>query len=211
MSSTVLSNLPTVIGLVIMFVIASLYFYSGLPNDNPAVLLRNGSTLAMPIPTALMGVLLLRKHTRNIIKRASSLPYDITVVVSGIAMVILGFTAIWPPNMNEPTLLVLYNNISVIGTMAVTSAIAISIMSPMIRIYRAKTITMAFLIGLSILGFMTYTPIGQMISPVIPAAGDFVQSYISGAADSAFWISTYIGAIALVVLMILLKEKLKPA
>jgi hypothetical protein len=69
---------------------------------------------------------------------------------------------------------------------------------------------MALLIGLSILAFMTYSPLGQMISPAIPQAGDFVQTYISGASDSAFWISTYIGAVALVTRMILLKEKLKP-
>lgn len=209
MQSTILSNLPTVIGLVIVFLIAQLYFES--PGWGPAVSLRNAATLVMPIPLILMAIMLLRKHTRNIIRRASSLPYDITVVVSGIVMVVLGFVTGWPPNANQADLLVLYNNISVIGTMAVTSAIAISIMSPMIRIYRAKTWTMAFLIAISILGFMTYTPIGQMIHPWIPAAGDFVQSYISGAADSAFWISTYIGAIALVVRMILLKEKLKPA
>jgi len=49
-----------------------------------------------------------------------------------------------------------------------------------------------------------------MIHPIIPQMGDFVQSYISGASDSAFWISTYIGAIALLTRMILLKEKLKP-
>jgi hypothetical protein len=94
--------------------------------------------------------------------------------------------------------------------MSVISAIAISIFSPMIRIYRAKTWTMAFLIGLSILAFMTYSPLGQMIHPVIPQAGDFVQTYLSGASDSAFWISTYIGAVALITRMILLKEKLKP-
>jgi hypothetical protein len=57
---------------------------------------------------------------------------------------------------------------------------------------------------------MTYSPLGQMIHPIIPQIGDFVQIYISGASDSAFWISTYIGAIALITRMILLKEKLKP-
>jgi MFS family permease len=209
MQSTILSNLPTVIGLVIIFMIAQLYFES--PGWAPAVSLRTAATQVMPIPSILMGIILLRKHARNVIRKSESLPYDITVLVAGIVMVVLGFVTGWPPNPTQPDLLSLYNNISVIGTMAVTSAIAISIMSPMIRIYRAKTWTMAFLIALSILGFMTYTPIGQMIHPWIPAAGDFVQSYISGAADSAFWISTYIGAIALVVRMILLKEKLKPA
>jgi hypothetical protein len=69
---------------------------------------------------------------------------------------------------------------------------------------------MAFLIGLSILAFLTYSPLGTMIHPAIPKVGDWVQTYISGASDSAFWISTYIGAIALVTRMILLKEKLKP-
>jgi hypothetical protein len=49
-----------------------------------------------------------------------------------------------------------------------------------------------------------------MIHPVIPQTGDFVQTYLSGASDSAFWISTYIGAIALITRMILLKEKMKP-
>ena len=94
--------------------------------------------------------------------------------------------------------------------MSITSAIAISVFSPIIRIYRAKTPTMVLLIGLSCLAFATYTPLGQMIHPVIPQMGDFVQTYIAGASDSAFWISTYIGALALITKMILLKEKLKP-
>jgi hypothetical protein len=51
---------------------------------------------------------------------------------------------------------------------------------------------MGILIILSILAFFTYTPLGEIISPAIPRAGDFVQTYISGASDSAFWISTYI-------------------
>jgi hypothetical protein len=139
-------------------------------------------------------------------RQESTLPYDIIVVGSALIMIVLGIIN----GQSDPTLATLYANINIVGTMSVISAIAISIFSPMIRIYRAKTWTMAFLIGLSILAFMTYSPLVQMIHPVIPQAGDFVQTYLSGASDSAFWISTYIGAVALITRMILLKEKLKP-
>jgi hypothetical protein len=203
-SSAILGNLPTVIGVIGMFIIASLYWMD--PGWPFAVTLRNSVTLSLPWPTAIVSLLLIRRHIRNIMRQESTLPYDVIVVGSALTMIVLGLVN----GPGDPTRATLYANINIIGTMAVISAIAISIFSPMIRIYRAKTWTMAFLIGLSILAFMTYSPLGQMIHPVIPQAGDFVQTYISGASDSAFWISTYIGAIALVTRMILLKERLKP-
>ena len=204
MMEQILANLPTVLGLVGMFIIASLYWTD--PGWSFAVTLRNAVTLSLPWPVGIVSVLLIRRHVRNIMRSESTLPYDVVVVVAAVGMVILGLVA----GPADETLNTLYANVNIIGTMAVISAIAISILSPMIRIYRAKTWTMAFLIGLSILAFMTYSPLGQMIHPIIPQIGDFVQIYISGASDSAFWISTYIGAIALITRMILLKEKLKP-
>ncbi|MEM2094379.1 MAG: hypothetical protein QXI32_03680 [Candidatus Bathyarchaeia archaeon] len=203
-ASKVAGNLPTVLGLIGMFIIASLYWTS--PGWDVAVTLRNAVTLSLPWPTAIVSLLLIRRHVRNLLKQEVAWPYDLTVVASAAIMVVIGLAF----GIGNLTLKDLYNNISVIGTMAVISAISISIMSAMIRIYRARTWTMAFLIGLSILAFMTYSPLGEMIHPIIPRVGDFVQTYISGASDSAFWISTYIGAIALVTRMILLKEKLKP-
>jgi len=203
-ANQILANLPTVVGLIGMFIIASLYWTD--PGWDFAVTLRNSVTLSLPWPIGIVSVLLIRKHIRNIMRKDSTLPYDAIIVGSAFLMVVLGLVG----GANDATLKSLYANVNIIGTMAVISAIAISIISPMIRIYRAKTWTMAFLIGLSILAFMTYSPLGQMINPIIPKLGDFVQIYLSGASDSAFWISTYIGAIALITRMILLKEKLKP-
>lgn len=200
-----MANLPTMIGVVIMFIIASLYFM--IPGWGPAVYIRNSITLSMPFPTIVVSLLLVRKHIYNVMKKAESLPYDIVVLVCAGVMTVLGLLG----GANTRTFNLLNENINIIGTMSITSAIAISVFSPMIRIYRAKTPTMAFLIGLSCLAFATYTPLGQMISPVIPQLGDFVQTYIAGASDSAFWISTYVGALALITRMILLKEKLKPS
>ena len=203
-SDQILANLPTVLGLVGMFILASLYWTD--PGWSFAVTLRNAVTLSLPWPVGIVSLLLIRRHVRNIMRSESTLPYDVVVVGSALVMIALGLLS----GPSDETLKTLYANVNIIGTMAVISAIAISILSPMIRIYRAKTWTMAFLIGLSILAFMTYSPLGQMIHPIIPQLGDFVQTYISGASDSAFWISTYIGALALITRMILLKEKLKP-
>lgn len=204
MMDQIMANLPTVFGLIGMFIIASLYWTD--PGWDFAVTLRNSVTLSLPWPVGIVSVLLIRRHVRNIMRGESTLPYDVIVVGAAILMVVLGLVS----GPSDVTLKTIYANVNIIGTMSVISAIAISILSPMIRIYRAKTWTMAFLIGLSILAFMTYSPLGQMIHPIIPQLGDFVQIYISGASDSAFWISTYIGAIALITRMILLKEKLKP-
>ena len=201
----VMANLPTILGIIAMFLISSLYFMN--PGWPPAVVLRNSTTLSLPWPTAIVSVLLVRRHVRNILKKESTLPYDAILVGSAVLVFLLGMIG----GMPDLTFQALYANINIIGSMAVISAIAISIFSPMIRIYRAKTWTMGLLIALSILAFMTYSPLGEMINPAIPRLGDFVQTYISGASDSAFWISTYIGAIALVTRMILLKEKLKPS
>jgi hypothetical protein len=203
-SSLILSNIPTILGVIGMFIIASLYWTD--PGWDFAVTLRNSVTLALPWPFAIVSLLLIRRHVRNLIRQEPTWFYDLITVGSAVVMILIGLVG----GVADATRALLYENINIIGTMAVISAIAISILSPMIRIYRAKTWTMAFLIGLSILAFLTYSPLGTMIHPAIPELGDWVQTYISGASDSAFWISTYIGAIALVTRMILLKEKLKP-
>lgn len=203
-SNKIMGNIPTILGVIGMFIISSLYWMD--PGWDFAVTLRNSVTLSLPWPIGIVSVLLIRKHVRNIMKNEKTLPYDAITVGSALLMLVLGLMG----GPSDETLAALYANINIIGTMAVISAISISIISPMIRIYRAKSWTMGFLIALSILAFMTYSPLGEMINPAIPQLGDFVQTYLSGASDSAFWISTYIGAIALITRMILLKEKLKP-
>ena len=201
----IMGNIPQVLGVISMFIIASLYFQS--PAWGPALVLRNAVTLAMPFPAAIVTVMLVRKHVNNVRRGDDTLPYDIIVIAGVVVMTILGSTS----GVSNVTLKLLNENINIIGTMSITSAIAISVFSPMIRIYRAKTPTMAFLIVLSIIAYATFTPLGQMIHPIIPAMGNFIQSYVVGASDSAFWISTYIGAMALVTKMILLKEKMSPS
>lgn len=202
--STIVRELPTILGVIGLFIIASLYWME--PGWDVARIIRNATTLSLPFPTAIVVLLLLRRHTRNVIRKAESWPYDITTIGGCLLMIMLWLVG----GIADPTLAALYANVNVIGTMAVISAIAISVFSPMIRIYRAKTPTMAFLIALSILALLTYSPLGEMLNPAIPRLGDFVQVYISGASDSAFWISTYIGAVALITRMILLKERMKP-
>jgi len=203
-TSDILSNLPTVLGLVGMVIITSLYFME--PPWPPASMLRNATTLSLPWPVIVVSLLLIRKNIKNLTIGGSGMLYSVILLAGAIGMILLYFVN----GIGDATLSGLYNNITIVGEMAVTSAIAISVFSPIIRVYRAKTWTMAFLIGLSILAFMTYTPIGQMLWPPIPVLGDWIQSYISGASDSAFWCSTYIGAVALIVRMTLLKEKLRP-
>jgi hypothetical protein len=201
---SILGELPTILGVIGLFWVATLYWTD--PAWGAALVLRNATTLALPFATIITVGLLIRRHARNITRGEETLPYDAITIVSAVLMVLLGVVG----GMTDPTMATLYTNVSVIGTMAVISAIAISVFSPMIRIYRAKTPVMGLLIILSILALFTYTPIGEMIHPIIPKAGDFVQMYISGASDSAFWISTYIGAVALITRMMLLKERLRP-
>ena len=205
LGSRIVSEAPTIVGIVGLFVIASLYWMQ--PGWNVAVIIRNATTLSLPFPTAIVVLLLLRRHVYNLMRKEKSWPYDITTIGGCLLMILLYLIG----GINEPNLATLYTNVSVVGTMAVISAIAIGIFSAMMRIYRAKTPTMAFLIALSCLALLTYSPLGEMIYPGLPRLGDFVQVYISGAADSAFWISTYIGAVSLITRMILLKEKLRPA
>lgn len=205
LSSTIMANLSLILGVIAMFIISSLYFMS--PGWGPALYLRNSITLSMPFPAIVVTLLLVRKHVNSILRKDESTPYDIITLLSVGIMVAFWLTG----GIKDHTFTLLNENINIIGTMSITSAIAISVFSPMIRIYRAKTPTMTFLIALSALAFATYSPLGQMIHPVIPELGDFIQTYVAGASDSAFWISTYIGAMALVTKMILLKEKLKPS
>lgn len=202
--TSILNDLPTILGVIGLFIIASLYWTE--PGWEVALIIRNATTLSLPFAIIITVGLLIRRHARNIMRGEETLPYDVITIGGALLIVVLGLVG----GMGDPTMATLYTNVNVIGTMAVISAISISVFSPMIRIYRAKTPIMGLLIILSILALFTYTPIGEMIHPAIPATGDFIQIWISGASDSAFWISTYIGAVALITRMILLKEKLRP-
>jgi len=202
--ASIIQDIPTILGVIGLFIIASLYWTE--PGWEGAVIIRNATTLALPFAIIITVGLLIRRHARNIMRGDTTTPYDAITIASAVLIILLGLVG----GMGDPTMATLYANVNVIGTMAVISAIAISVFSPMIRIYRAKTPIMGFLIILSILALFTYTPIGEMIHPAIPATGDFIQIWVSGASDSAFWISTYIGAVALITRMILLKEKLRP-
>ena len=202
--TSILNDLPTILGVIGLFIIASLYWTE--PGWEVALIIRNATTLSLPFAVIITVGLLIRRHARNIMRGEETLPYDVITIGGALLIVVLGLVG----GMGDPTMATLYTNVNVIGTMAVISAISISVFSPMIRIYRAKTPIMGLLIILSILALFTYTPIGEMINPAIPATGDFIQIWISGASDSAFWISTYIGAVALITRMILLKEKLRP-
>lgn len=206
MSKRVMANIATVLGLIGLFLVAPLFFTS--PPWDVAQLIRNTVTLAVPMATLIVSLLLIRRHAVNIIKKRESLPYDIVAIVAALGTVGVYFAA--GGVLTDPTLAGLNNYINTVGTQAVTAAIAISVISPMLRIYKAKTVATTVCIILSIIGIMTYSPLGMMISPYIPQAGDFIQTYISGASDSAFWIASFIGGYALVTKMILLKEKLAP-
>jgi len=205
-TSNIVSNLPTILGLIVMFIITALYFIT--PQWTPGAEIRNAVTLSLPWPIAIVSAILIRNNIRVLLNRGSGWFYSLVIIVAAVVIVLLYLGS--GLNVGEATMTGLYNNISIVGMMAVTSAISISAFSPMLRIYRAKTWTMALLITLSIIAFMTYTPIGEMIWPPIPQFGDWIQTYISGASDSAFWCSTYIAAVALIVRMTLLREKLKP-
>jgi len=200
----IVNELPTIIGVIGLFFVSTTYWTD--PAWAPALELRNAVTLSLPFATMITVGLLVRRHIYNIIRKEDTTPYDLVVICGTLLMILLGAIG----GLTDPTMVSLYTNVNVIGTMAVIAAIAISIFSPMIRIYRAKTPTMGLLIILSILALFTYTPIGETIHPIIPRTGDFIQTYISGASDSAFWVSTYIGSVALITRMILLKEKLRP-
>ncbi len=200
----IVQELPTILGVIGLFIVATLYWTE--PGWSGALTIRNATTLSLPFATMITVALLIRRHAREIMRKSESTPYDAITIVAAVLIFLLYLVG----GKSDATMASLYANVNVIGTMAVISAISISVFSPMIRIYRAKTPIMGLLIILSILALFTYTPIGEMINPAIPKAGDFIQIWISGASDSAFWISTYIGAVALITRMILLKERLRP-
>ena len=207
---TVIANISTILGVIGLFLIAPLYFTS--PGWDIATLIRNTVTLAVPAAGLITSLVLLRRHILNVISRRETLPYDVIVIVAALGTLSIYFAggAFLGKGLSEPTLAGISNYISTVGTQAVTAAIAISVISPMLRIYKAKTLATAYCVVVSIIGIMTYSPLGMMISPIIPQIGDFIQTYISGASDSAFWIASFIGGYALVTKMILLKEKMQP-
>jgi len=203
-STSIVQELPTILGVIGLFWVAVSYWTD--PAWEPALVLRNATTLSLPFATIITIGLLMRRHIYNIMRGEEGIFYDVITIVSAVIIALVGAVG----GLTDPTFTTVYTNVNVIGTQAVISAIAISVFSPMIRIYRAKTPVMGLLIIISIIALFTYTPLGEMIHPIIPKTGDFIQTFISGASDSAFWIATYIGAVALITRMMLLKERLRP-
>ena len=204
-STTIVENLSTIVGLICLAIVAVGYFVKGGVTES--TWLRNVTSYAIPFVTILTVVMMLRRYIVYVVEREpGEWNYALTSLVVTIVFLILGLVQ----SPSGPTYRPIFLQISAIGTIAIVSMIAFGIASAMFRRFVVRSPITTFVIIVSFIGFLTFSPLGKMIFPPVVDLGEFVQAYIAGAADSAYWLAAYIGSLALVTRLIMLKESFKP-
>ena len=86
--TSILNDLPTILGVIGLFIIASLYWTE--PGWEVALIIRNATTLSLPFAIIITVGLLIRRHARNIMRGEETLPYDVITIGGALLIVVLG-------------------------------------------------------------------------------------------------------------------------
>lgn len=200
----ILSNIANILAVIILISVSATYFVK-----EPilfAMIIRDGIGTAIPFAFIISTFAMLQRHVTNIAKKITAeIPYSIIILVTATVAFILGF-----PTGKTPIYSSLYLNVAGTGSIALLSTIAFTVSATLVRRVQFKSWVSVYVLVIVVIAFLTFSPIGGMLFPPIVDFGNFLASYVSGAADGAYWAANYLGATVFVVRVIMLREKLTP-
>jgi hypothetical protein len=204
-SELLISNIVPIIGIVVLILVAITYFVK--EPITAANVVRNVIGQSIAFVTILTTLTLLQRHTLNIIRKArGEWQYSAITVLSCLVMFVIGVIQ----TTRGATYTTIFWNTVRVGTVAIVSAIAFSIIACMFRRVRVRSALSIYVIAIIVLSFLTFSPVGEMVFPPAVRFGELLSASIVGASDAAYWTACYIGAVALVARYIMLKEKFVP-
>ena len=146
---------------------------------------------------------ILRLHSTNVMKRTSLSPYSATLIVVLLLYLVVGLGY----GQQSTEFKWIYNTIYGPLTATTYALLAFWVCSAAYRAFTMKSIESAILVITGLLVFFGVTPLSAAISPVFPAANDFISSVLNVAGRRGMGIGIGIGILALGIRIILGMER----
>ncbi len=146
---------------------------------------------------------ILRLHSTNVMKRTSLSPYSATLIVVLLLYLVVGLGY----GQQSSEFKWIYNTIYGPLTATTYALLAFWVCSAAYRAFTMKSIESAILVITGLLVFFGVTPLSAAISPVFPAANDFISSVLNVAGRRGMGIGIGIGILALGIRIILGMER----
>ena len=146
---------------------------------------------------------ILRLHSANVMKRNSLSPYSATLIVVLLLYLVVGLGY----GQQSTEFKWIYNTIYGPLTATTYALLAFWVCSAAYRAFTMKSIESAILVITGLLVFFGVTPLSAAISPVFPAANDFISSVLNVAGRRGMGIGIGIGILALGIRIILGMER----
>ena len=203
-SSKISMNISSIIATILFLIVASSNFIEG--GWSPAETFKTWLIYSMPFATILTTLFLLRLHAMNIIERRGEWDISIVVLVTFVVVFIIGYI----DTRSGPIYSKIFSSTYSVGTSAAISIGILAYFTSFFRIFRARDAISIYVVIMVIIMVLTNTPLGAMISPIIPDFGNTVSIYVGGGADAAFRACAFMGTVAMLARVILWKERLRP-
>jgi hypothetical protein len=202
-AGTIASNLTVWACVIISFIIAAGTFVKGgLPLSHDV---RNIVSFAIPFAMLIIVLTLIRRHVTYIVeRRRNQWPYSILLMIVIAVLAIVGLVE----TTGGETYVTMYTMFSWPGSRAIMSLITTTIVINVARRMYGRSITLIWVVIAFFLSLWVETPLAGMYFPPLIDVASFVGSQIANPAP--WWTVYYVGAAALVVRMILMREKLVP-
>jgi hypothetical protein len=206
-TQSLLTNIPHVLSIIlVLLVVASFYVQGGI---DEVTTIRGLVSAMAPIIFPIGIISLYRSRYRRIARRQKDWQYDVLAFAAFIVSLLIMLAL--PGREADPVFLDIYSLIAVTSGQAFTSLYGFSIIAIMFRTYIARDRYVFWTLLMTIVGLFTSTPIFDLFLPPAADFGRWIQSYVQAAIDVTIYEGYQIATIALLVNMILFREKLRPA
>lgn len=146
---------------------------------------------------------ILRLHSTNVMKKTRLSPYSAVLIVVLLIYLVVGLGY----GQQSTEFKWIYNTIYGPLTATTYALLAFWVCSAAYRAFTMKSIESAILVITGLLVFFGVTPLSAAISPVFPAANDFISSVLNVAGRRGMGIGIGIGILALGIRIILGMER----
>jgi hypothetical protein len=203
-SSSILSNIWTILGIiVILFCGAHAFVKGGIAGVD---VFTQFFVLAAPFASFLATYYLLRRHAISVFTKSEEWYISLVALTAFIGMLILG---LYETRLGE-NFQKIFAATSQVGGNVVISIGTLAYISGFFRIFRARNWLSTIVMGALVLSLFHASPIGGMLFPPITVFGEFVSKWIVGGGNAAFEVCSFLGISAMIARVLIGKEKLTP-
>jgi hypothetical protein len=198
-------NIPTLLGIILIITVAANYFFQyGIEGVGTV---RNWLSWALPFAAIVSALLIGRVHVRRITQRTDKEWYMSFVFFGFFFFQLITAWTIGRGSFIYATTYELFNRGA---TGAVMCMVAFSYVSMFYRTFYVRTFLAGYTMVLGILAIFAISALSIITVPILGDIGYWIINNPAAGANHALWVATYMGLGALIIRVILFREKLRP-